>query len=159
MSEFGELEGMGAGGAAGFIRDAIEQGMGSREALDAFRGLGGSMRNEYWDTLYGTVQDTIAAEPGFVGRDYNTHLSDNEYVEWEAGRAGTYMHDVNVFIRDVGTGEIRVQRYSALGDSPMTPDEAIDEALGVMDDAADHYEERVLGATFHSAYKMTGRPR
>jgi hypothetical protein len=151
-------------GLRGIISEYIDNGFNATGALDDLRGnYGLGVTTQDWYDMWGETAAAKANAGHFFDVDYASPLGADQFVEWQAGRAGTYAHQVGVVVRDLETGEQRVAQYTALADHPLTPQEAVDEALGIYEAGTEAeggtFPERVRGGFLMNAYVMTGRAR
>lgn len=153
-----------AGNPAGFIAELIGEGTPSaRQAYDRFHAAGGSMQETTFNQLFGEVRAGIENRGRLVEADYHVPLGDQHFTEWSAGRAGTFAHQVDIMFREVGETDPQMRAYTVMSDRPLSPAEAIDQALA---DWAEHIQpgdtgesQVILGGTLSGAFKMTGRAR
>lgn len=153
-----------ASGARGLISDLIDQGLSATAGLEQARDLGvESIRTQTWYDLWGETAAAKANAGEFFDVDYATPLGAESYTDWAAGRAGTYGHQVGVVVRDLESGAEWVVEYTAISDSPMTPQQAVDEALAVYTQGTTAeggtFEERIRGGFLKNAYRFTGPKR
>lgn len=149
------------GNPAGFISGAIGEGVGSTEALDAFRAAGGAIRTQSWYRLYGEVADSIARAPAAAGLDPFALPGADDYATWAMGRGGEYVTSVRVFFRDTESEIIGSKLYDYKTADPHTPIEA---QLAAEQDyfSPDNTEvgtsgegQVFLGSTTHNVYLTT----
>lgn len=121
------------------------------------------VRTQTWYDLWGETAAAKAQAGRFFDVDYNARLGDEMYTDWSAGRPGQFAHQVGVVVRDLESGAEWTVHYTAVADYQMTPQEAVDEALGVYTAGTQAeggtFEERIRGAFLVGAYRMTGRAR
>lgn len=151
-----------ASGVRGLISDFIDQGLTATAALDEFRAMGAEgVRTQVWYDLWGETAAAKANAGRFFDIDYAAPLGGGDYVEWAAGRPGTYAHQVGVVVRDLESGTEWVTEYTAVSDRPLSPQEAVDEAMAVFSQGTTAeggtFEERIRGGFLKNAYVMTGR--
>jgi hypothetical protein len=138
------------GNPSGYIRDLIGQGVGPTAGLDQFRNIdGGAIQDSRWFDLYHQVEATINAGPQSLGVDPYSVPTPDQYVEWQLGRGGQYMTQVEVQVRDRDTGIYLARQFTYVTDTPHTGVEAEDEALAMFGgyDNENQYGETVMGAT------------
>lgn len=158
MSDSGfDAEGVDVGNASGFMAESIRSGLNATEALREFRAAGGAMRREYWLQGYADVRDTLARSDEFAQLDRNALPSGEDYSEWAMGRGGQYATQVQVFLRQKGTGETFSKDYTYVTDEPHSPGEAEQAAMDEYGDpdVATQYEEVVTGAIATNGFATT----
>lgn len=153
-----------AGGIRGFISDLIEQGLNATQGLGELRDTyGGHVGTQAWYDLWGETAAAKANAGSFFDVDYNSRLGSEAYTDWAAGRPGQFAHQVGVVVRDLESGAEWTVQYTAVSDYAMTPQEAVDEALGVYTAGTEAeggtFAERIRGGFLMGAYRMTGRER
>lgn len=156
MADLGDA-GTNIGNPAGFIAGAINEGMGSNEALRAFQEAGGAMRRQTFQRLYGEVTATIANQPDTMARDPFELPSAGDYTPWAMGKGDKYATSVNVLFRDTDTGIVGTKQYLYVTDDPHTAAEA---ELAAWDDMGDSHNEKfygqkMLGSITKNQYKTT----
>lgn len=151
------------GNLAGWISNAIGEGLSATAALSDFREAGFTFRTQSWYQLWGDVAASLANAGHWAGADPNTLPSADAFAPWAAGNVGEYAYQVKVHVRVTGSQEIETRNYTMISDRVMTPGEAADAAINDYDaatgDQPDEYAETVLGAVMTNAYTMTGQRR
>ena len=153
-----------AGGIRGYIADLVESGATATAGLETFRSeYGGHVSTQAWYDLWGETAAAKAEAGRFFDVDYSQSLTADMYTDWAAGRPGQFAHQVGVVVRDLESGVEYVAQYTAVSDYQMSPQEAVDEALGVYTQGTQAeggtFAERVRGGFLMGAYAMTGRKR
>jgi hypothetical protein len=142
------------GNPAGFMVDAIEQGLSSNQAIAAFREAGGAMGNEAFRRLYGEVGASIADRSAAAALDPYALPGASDYTKWSMGAGGQYVTTVDVLFRDVGTNDVGRKQYMYKTADPHTPAEAQLAAWGDMGDPDNEsqYGQRMVGAITRNVY-------
>jgi hypothetical protein len=151
------------GSIIGFIKQAIVDGKSATSALKDFRAADGAIRNQRWYSAFGEVKASLAQKEEIATLRYDLLPRADQFVEWAAGKAGTYGYQIEVVQRDAGADNMFTSRYTLLSPDLLTPDEAVAQA---MEDYSQSTGEggtnegiTVLGGTVVNLYQMTGRPR
>lgn len=144
---FGEEFEITPGNPAGYMVYAQELGMSAREALDAWRELGGTAGNQNWHSMYGQIADTLARTPDMAALDPNVLPAASDYGTWAFGNGGQYATQVKVLVTDTETGLQSWRDFTHITDEPHTPAEAIAEGIEQYgsDDNETAYGETVGG--------------
>lgn len=153
-----------AGNPAGFIADLIGGGVESaRAAYREFHAAGGSMQETTFNQLFGEVRAGIANRGALVDVNYGVPLGDQHFTEWSAGRSGTFAHQVDILLREVGTTDPLMHSYTVMSDRPLSPADAIDQAIAEWSENIGPGQsgegQVILGGVLSGAFKMTGRAR
>lgn len=153
-----------AGNPAGFIAELLQQGAESAAgAYREFHAAGGSMQETTFNQLFGEVRAGIANRGVLADTLYHVPLGDQHFTEWSAGRAGTYAHQVDILLREVGTTDPLMHSYTVMTDRPLSPAEAVDQAIAEWSENIGPGQsgegQVILGGVLSGAFKMTGRAR
>lgn len=130
MSDAG---GIGSGGVGGFIRRAINEGLGVTRARAMFRESElGRMSNAAFGQLYGQVRSALGARDQLAGLDYAAIPDGDVFTPWAAGTPDRYASFVEVFVREVGSRDVTSRFYTHVTSDPHSPQEAVDAAMDVI---------------------------
>lgn len=136
------------------VLSALSQGVSARAGLQAFREAGGEVRDATWYRLHGEVQASFSAELTEAGRPQNRAPGVDELTTWSTVNAAGYLQQVEVALRDRGTGEVYFKPFSIAGDGLLTRQAAVAKAIETYSEGADAYDEQVLGAVHVGAYEL-----
>jgi hypothetical protein len=131
------------GNPYGYMVYAQELGMSGREALDAWRELGGTAGNQNWNRLYGQVGDALARMPDMAALAPDVIPSAGDYGTWAAGNGGKFATTVRLQLTDVDTGQQSTTFYTYMSDVAHTPNEAIAAAMADFGSDANQQAYRV----------------
>lgn len=151
------------GSIIGFIKQAIAAGQSATSALRDFREADGHIRNARWYSAFGEVKASLAQRSGIADLRYDLLPRPDQFVEWQAGKAGTFGYQIEIVQREIGTDTMMTSRYTLLSPDLLTPDEAVSVAIDDYSQAATPGGTGeglvVLGGTVVNLYNMTGRPK
>lgn len=133
---------------------AIQSGLSARAGLREFREAGGHVSNSSWYKLYGEVAATVSLREGIYNEPQNLRPVASEIQRWTTAKATGYVQQIEVLVRDRGTGEIISVPYSAMGKTLRSRRAVINEALSVYsDENARKYDQQILGAVYTGTYQ------
>ena len=131
----------------------IQEGLSANAALKEFRAAGGHVANQTWYQVYGEVAAQVSLREGIYDEPQNLRPVASEIQQWSTIRATGYVQQVEVLVRDRGTGEVISVPYSSLGRSLRSRRSIINEALEVYsDENAERYNQTILGAVYTGTY-------
>lgn len=133
---------------------AVREGLSARAGLSAFRGGGGSIRDATWFRAYSEAKSAVAGRERELAAPQNRAPSREELQTWTTRGAAGILQQVEVFVRDLATGEVVPIPYSVTSDAGVSRQIAIGEALGAIADEAEGYGQVVLGAAHVGAFEM-----
>jgi hypothetical protein len=140
--------------AAQFALSSVLQGLSARQGLAAYRDAGGHLGNQSWNRLVGEIQASLAAREGVYDEPLNNRPVASEIRAWTTAKAKGYIQQVEVLVRDKGTGQIISVPFSVQGKALVSRRNAIQQALDVYsDDNAKRYNQTVLGAVYTGTYE------
>lgn len=124
-----------------FYRELQALGMGARrsEVLALYK-LAKAITSHSGDEI---VQDPTLVPSG------------TDLLPWPTRTATGVKQTVTITYRDKTTGEITQTYYSVTSPNGITREEAVDQAIGAYSDAAERYNQDLIGATHTSAYQLT----
>ena len=145
------------GNIAGFQSEFVGQGYSARQALQVFRGAGGTSGDARWFASYANVRASLANSDYNYALDPNQYPAGSDYSQWAAGRGGQYATSVAIQMIDKDTGLIGTHRYMHLTDTPHTPAEAMQAGIDLYgsDDNVEKYRQDVGGAYVVGIYQTT----
>jgi hypothetical protein len=107
-----------------------------------------------WYKLYGEVAAQVSLREGIYDEPQNLRPVASEIKTWTTSKATGYVQQVEVLVRDRGTGEIVSVPYSAMGRNLRSRRAVLSEALSVYsDENATKYNQQVLGAVYTGTYQ------
>jgi hypothetical protein len=131
----------------------VQAGLSARAALRDFRQAGGRVADSTWYKVYGEVAAQISLREGIYDEPQNLRPTANEIQTWSTVRASGYVQQVEVLVRDRGTGEIISVPYTSLGKTLRSRRSVINEALEIYsDENAEKYNQSILGAVYSGTY-------
>lgn len=140
--------------AAQFALDAILQGYSARAGLSAFREAGGHVASQTWFKLTGELQASLADREGIYNEPTHLRPVASEIRTWTTAKARGYIQQVEVLVRDKGSGEIISVPFSVHGRTLVSRRVAMNQALDVYsDDNAERYGQQILGAIYTGTYE------
>lgn len=140
------------GNPAPYALQAVVEGTSATEALEQIRAAGGGISTQNWYRAYGEAQASVAALQDMLGVDL-THVPEAAaFTEWAAGEGGQYAYQFTFAGRDIETGVPVQMPWTVLSDSPITPAEAMQQALS---DAAEGQENQSGAVDIGAPTSMT----
>lgn len=137
---------------------SVQEGWSARQGLAAYREAGGRLANQSWYRLVGEIQSSLADREGIYDEPLNLRPVASEIRTWTTAKARGFIQQVEVLVRDRGTGQIISVPFSVQGKRLVSRRNAIQQALDVYsDDNAKRYNQQVLGAVYTGTYEA--RPR
>lgn len=137
-----------------FALEAANEGLSANAFLAAMSAGGMGMRRSVGLQLYGLAKRTLAetgasafSAPGVVPdpATFGATLT--------RGAEGFLQH-VRLVYREQVTGRIVERHYSVKTETPVTPQEAIDQAVNGYADAADRYRQSLVGAIYSGGTRL-----
>jgi hypothetical protein len=137
-----------------FALEAASQGLSANAFLTSMREAGMGMRRSVGLELYGLAKRTLAetgrsafTEPGVVPdpAGFGATLT--------RGAEGFLQH-VRLVYREQVTGRVIERHYSVKTQTPVTPQEAVDQAVNGYADAADRYRQSLVGAIYTGGTRL-----
>lgn len=131
-----------------FALEAAQEGLSANAFLASMREGGMGIRRSVGLELYGLAKRTLAetgasafSAPGVVPdpATFGSTLT--------RGAEGFLQH-VRLVYREQVTGRIVERHYSVKTQQPVTPQEAVDQAVSGYADAADRYRQSLVGAIY-----------
>lgn len=136
------------------VTSGISNGLSARAALAAFREGGGHTADSTWFRLYGEVRSSVEDRTAEVGRPLNRRPTGDELTTWTTAGATGYLQQVEVYTKSRITGEIGVKPFSVTGNTLVSRQTAIRQALDLYEANSDDYGEQILGAAHVGAFRM-----
>jgi len=138
--------------------DAILSGLSAREGLKQFRAAGGRVASQTWFRLTGELQAMLADREGIYNEPVNLRPVAAEIKTWTTAKAKGFIQQVEVLVRDRGTGEIISVPFSVQGRSLISRRAAIAQSLEIYSsDNAKKYNQQILGAVYTGTYQAVPR--
>jgi hypothetical protein len=133
---------------------AVQAGLSARAGLREFREAGGHVGDSTWYKVYGEVAAHISLREGIYSEPQNLRPVASEIQQWTTSKATGYIQQIEVLVRERGTGEIISVPYSAMGRTLRSRRNIINEALNVYsDENAQKYNQQILGAVYTGTYQ------
>jgi len=133
----------------------VEAGLSARQALAEFREAGGHVADGTWFKTYAEVAAHISLREGIYNEPTDLRPVGEEVKTWSTHKAAGYAQQVEVLVRDQGTGEIITIPYTYTGHELLTRREVINKALDVYDGEGSSGEhQQMLGAVYSGTYQM-----
>lgn|GEM_PF-1529848 len=146
----------GIGNLAAYITRAVESGMRATATLRSFRAEGLSVRTQSWFRAWGEVTDALRSRVQVAGLPGNLPVPDDAVTSWSNAPPGSYVHQVRVLARPLGSSEVQSRFVSVVSPTPLSPDEATVRAIDIWDDnttaEGGNYPETVLGGVLVGVY-------
>lgn len=147
------------GNLAGFIGDAIRQGLSQNKTEQLLRDSGVTGSH---DVLRGEIQRvraTLAANPEVSSLPNDSAIDAAHYKAWNARGRGAFVHQVEVGQFSPGTGGIIKIQWTVRSDTPLSPADAqqraVDEATEGAEDNSGGEGARVLGGVLTGLHFAT----
>lgn len=133
---------------------AVTEGWSATAGLDRYRAEGGHMANQTWYRLFGEIKSSIDNRAGTYNEPLNLRPTASEIQTWTTAKATGYIQQVEVLVRDRGTGQIISVPFSVTGRALVSRANALRQALDVYtSDNAKKYNQQVLGAIYTGTYQ------
>ena len=133
---------------------SILSGLSARQGLLAYRQGGGHVGDSTWFKLYGQIAAQVSEREGIYNEPQSLRPVAGEINTWTTAKASGYVQQVEVLVRDRGTGEIISVPYSAMGHNLRSRKSVVSEALSVYsDENSEKYNQQVLGAVYTGTYQ------
>lgn len=130
------------------------RGMSGQAVLNELREAGLGVRRQQFYRLWGTAR-AVAAEAGLEPTrplDQAPDLSEMPPVATRAAEG--YLHTVRLVYREAETGNQRVVFHSTKSDTPLTRQEAIDQAIAAYEGHSEEYDTTLIAAVHTSAIHL-----
>lgn len=140
------------------IIGTIREGLSARQGLIEYRRAGGKIRDSTWYKLHGQISQGIEQREDAITSNLDTFPSPGEITNFPTVTATGVLQQVEIYYRIKGTGELLIRPFSVAGDTWLTKQDALDEAIRVYQGAIEDgtYEEQVFeGAIYTGSYQMT----
>ena len=138
------------------VLDSIATGQSASAGLAAYRAAGGEVRTQTWYRLHGEVQASLAGRIQEAAAPLNRRPTGEEVQTMSTTSAKGYLQQIEVLVRNRGTGEVEAKPFSVTGDQLISRGNAISQALDAFAGGVEEgsFEEQVLGAVHVGAYQM-----
>jgi hypothetical protein len=134
--------------------EGVQEGLSARAALRAFRDAGGRVADATWYKVYGEVAAQVSLREGIYNEPQNLRPTGEEIKVWTTTKAKGYVQQVEVLVREQGTGEIISIPFSGMGRTLRSRRAVIAEALETYsDENAERYGQTILGAVYTGTYE------
>lgn len=137
-----------------FMIEGANQGLTGQQVLSALQEEGLGIRRQQFYRLWGTAR-AIAAEAGLEPTrplDQAPELANIPPVATNAAEG--YLHTVRLVYKERVTGNQRVVYHSTKSDTPLTRQEAIDEAIDAYQAHSEEYETDLIAAVHTSVIHL-----
>lgn len=127
------------------ILGGIGRGLSGNRIIQELTAAGLGARRS---TLLGLISDaraTYAAQERTAGLDFENPVPPDAITRWPSKNSTGYGHIVKLPIRNIGTGKMDERYHTVLSPVPLTPAQAIQEAIDAKAEAAAEYEYTVMG--------------
>jgi hypothetical protein len=132
----------------------VQSGLSARAALRDFRNAGGKVADSTWFKVYGEVAAQVSLREGIFAEPQSGSPFAHEIQQWSTIKAQGYAHQVEVLVRERATGEIVSIPYTGFSTELQNRQDVIDKALEVYsNDAAERYDQQILGAVYTGTYQ------
>lgn len=136
---------------------AAKAGLSANQGLEAAKAADVSIRRQDWLALYREVRAALKAGAIETMQPLGRRPYATEFKVMSTVEATGFMQYVDVWVKDRETGEIRIRPYSIRTDFVMTRADAVATTLDRMQEHADAYGERILGAVYTGTYILVPR--
>lgn len=137
-----------------FATFIVKEGLSANEGLAQLRAMGHGVRRADWLDMVRTVRDNLDEIAASQTRTGNRRPYRKEIMFMATAGVTGFMQHVNIWVKDNDTGEIFPRPYSIRTDDLMTHDDAIETALDRYADSAEHYGQKILGATYMTTFEL-----
>jgi hypothetical protein len=132
----------------------VQAGLSARAALREFRDAGGHVADGTWFKVYGEVAAEVSLREGIFAEPQQGIPYAHEIQQWSTIKATGYVHQIEVLVRERGTGQVVSIPYSAMSSELRSREDVIAEALDIYsDENAEKYEQQILGAVYTGTYQ------
>jgi hypothetical protein len=139
---------------AQFALQSVLEGLSARAGLKQFREAGGRVANQTWFALRGEMEAMVASREGVYNEPQRLRPTAAEIQTWTTTKAQGYVQQVEVLVRERGTGQIVSVPYTSIGRTLRSRAAIIEESLDVYsDDNAEKYNQQILGAVYSGTYQ------
>ena len=138
-----------------FITAAVRQGVSANRILADLKDSGFKLRRQTGLDLIREVRGNVLATTLATEALLDAFPLQQQIATMTTKTATGYLMQVDVFTRDMATGEVGIRPFSVATDTLLTHGDAIQEALDQMTGNSGRYGERILGATYRATYQMT----
>lgn len=145
------------GAGSGFwALQGVLSGLSATRALNLFREAGGHIANQSWYSLYGQMQATAERFGPEFNRPQNAKPTANEIENWTTTKANSYVQQVEVLVRPIGTNEIISVPYTSMSSTLKTRQQVVREALDIYsDDNAAKYNQQVIAGVYTGTFRAS----
>lgn len=148
------------GNLAGFIGDAIRQGLSQNKTEALLRDAGVTGSHQVLRGEIQRVRATLAANPVVSSLPNDSTIDAAHYQAWNARGRGAFVHQVEIGQHTPGTGGILKIQWTVRSDTPLSPAEAeqraVDEATEGAEENSGGEGARVLGGVLTGLHYATG---
>lgn len=133
---------------------AILRGLSATQGLREFRRAGGRIGTSTWFRLTGELQAMLARREGIYDEPLGRKPVGNEIETWSKWKGRGYIQQVEVFVRDRDTGEVKSVPFSHVGRTLVSRKTAIRSALShITPEGTDGERQVILGAVYTGTYQ------
>ena len=137
------------------ILGGIGRGLSGNAIIRELQGAGLGLRLTTLRTLINQARTWWSSATSAATADLETPYTPPAGNIWPSRTMTGYGYVVQVAYRDLGTGEIGTMHYTTISDTPITPGQAIGEALNLPPSYFQEAERLPIGAVLANAYTYT----
>jgi len=138
---------------------SVKAGMSANASLEAMKAAGLGVRRQDWLSLVREVRAALEANAIDTMQPLARAPFTTEWRVMTTATASGFMQYIDVWVKDRETGEIRIRPYSIRTDDLLTRADAVATAIDRLEQSADLYGERILGAVYTATYVLVPKGR
>jgi hypothetical protein len=134
---------------------AAREGMSANTWLREIQSLGMGVRRTEGLQLFRIAKDAVVKAQDEPLRPTGATPTADEIGQWATKRATGFAQTVTLAYRDNTTGHISQVWWRQTYETPVTRQQAINEAIDAYSDNAENYDQTLIGAAHTSTYRYT----
>lgn len=133
---------------------AVREGISTRQTLRDLRNAGFAVTDKTFYKLVSSVRSDFETRKTVADAPLDRKPRGTEILPFASLKESGYLQQVDVWVYNKNLGISYPRAYSIRTDTLLTHGDAIETAMGVMEDHAQDYDETVLGASYIGTYLL-----
>lgn len=123
------------GNLAAYLTRAVEEGLSANAAYSAVKGTELGIRRASFLQAFKETREAVTNRALVAGLPGNVPIPNDAITIWQHATPNQYLHQVQVLVRQPGTLDFEPHYVTIASPDPMTPDEAVGQAVDIWDAA------------------------
>lgn len=140
---------------------SVAQGLSARKGLLAARAAGVAIRDATWFRIYSQAKAAKSLQIGEAGLNVNRIPASHEIAQMSSKTATGYVQYVEVYARDIDTGDVTASPFAVRGHALQTRNTILEKVLAKFRDSTakdgPYSRQTILGAAYTATYQYVPR--